>query len=155
MKRMAAAASAIALAIGVTVSAQESGTKTTTTTKTTGGDVKTMTYTGCVGAGTETKTYVLDKVMPVTTTRQVGAATIVSTGYVLVPAETIQIQEHVGRKVEVTGTLIPAGDTKTETKTKIEREDAKDTTIKQTTKTDNARPQFRVTSIKDLGERCD
>ena len=51
--------------------------------------------------------------------------------------------------------MIPAGDTKTETTTKIEREGAKDTTVKEKTKADNAMPQFRVTSIKDLAERCE
>src|SRR5690349_15192306 len=125
MKRILATAGAVALALGMTVSAQESGTKTTTKTKTSGGDVKTMTYTGCVGMGTETKTYVLDKVVPVTRTTQIGDTTITSTGYTLVPADTVQIQQHVGHKVEVTGMMMPAGDTKTETTTKIDREHGK------------------------------
>ncbi len=59
----------------------------------------------------------------------------------------------VGHKVEVTGVLI-SGDTKTETKTKIEREGEKDMTVKEKTKTDNAMPQLRVTSIKHLADTC-
>ena len=43
----------------------------------------------------------------------------------------------------------------TETVTKVEREDAKDTTTKEKSKTKNAEPQFRVTSIKTLAERCE
>src|SRR6185503_2689212 len=109
--------------------------------------------------GTETRTYMLSKVVPVTrTTETIGTAGTTSTtvtSYMLVPGETVEIQQHVGHKVEVTGTLIPAGDTKTETKTKVEREDGKDTTVKETTKTDNAMPQFRVTAIKDLAEKCE
>ena len=156
--RITAAACAVALALGLTVSAQETTVKSTT--KTSGGEIKTVMYTGCVGAGTETKTYVLNKVVPVTrTTESVGTSgtkTITeTTSYMLVPGETVEIQQHVGHKVEVTGTLIPAGDSKTETKTKVEREDAKDTTVKETVKTDNAMPQFRVTAIKDLAERCE
>ena len=157
MTRIPAAACAVALALGLTVSAQDTTVKSTT--KTSGGEVKTVTYTGCVGAGTETRTYVLNKVVPVTRTTETvgtgGTRTITETTYMLVPGETVEIQQHVGRKVEVTGTLIPAGDTKTTTKTKVEREDAKDTTVKEKVKADNAMAQFRVTSIKDLAERCE
>jgi hypothetical protein len=67
----------------------------------------------------------------------------------------MKLQQHVGRKVEVTGLLIPAGDIKTETTTRIERDDAKDTKIRERVETRNSMPQFRVTSIKDLGERCE
>src|SRR5258705_708078 len=155
--RIAAATCAVGLAFALTVNAQDTTVKTET--KTSGGEVKTVSYTGCVGAGTETRTYVLSKVVPVTRTTEAvgtgGTTTVTETSYMLVPGETIQIQEHVGRKVEVTGTLIPAGDTKTETKTTVEREDAKDTTVKEKTKTENAMPQFRVTAIKDLAQRCE
>jgi hypothetical protein len=157
MTRIPAATCAVALALGLTVTAQETTVKSTT--KSSGGEIKTVSYTGCVGAGTETRTYVLNKVVPVTRTTETvgtnGTTTVTQTSYMLVPGETVEIQEHVGHKVEVTGTMIPAGDTKTETKTKIEREDAKDTTVKEKTKTDNAMSQFRVTAIKDLAERCE
>lgn len=149
---------AFALACGVAMQAQD--TKTTTTTKSSGGEVKTVSYTGCVMSGTETRSYMLSKVVPVTrttTTETVGTSgttTTSETTYELVPGERVEIQEHVGRKVEVTGMMVPAGDVKTETTTKIDREHAPDTTIKERSKTDNSHPQFRVTQIKDLGERC-
>jgi hypothetical protein len=142
------------LAIGA--SAQDTSVKTET--KSSGAQPQTVTYTGCVATGTETRTYVLNKVAPVTTTTRVqglgGDSTTVSTEYVLVPGEKVEVQSHVGKKVEVTGMLIPAGNSKTETTTKIEREDAKDTKTVEKSATKNAMPQFRVTSIKDLGEPC-
>jgi hypothetical protein len=143
--------------MGLTISAQDTTVKSTT--KISGDRGKEVTYTGCVGAGTETRTYVLNKVVPVTTTREVqgttGTTSITETSYLMVPDQTVQIQEHVGHKVQVTGMLMPAGDSKTESKTKIEREGEKDTTVKERTKTDNALPRFQVSSIRDLGERCE
>jgi hypothetical protein len=155
--RIAIAVTAAVFASGLVVNAQDTTIKSET--KTSGAQAKTVSYTGCVGAGTETRTYVLSKAIPVTrTTETVGTAgstTITETSYLLVPGQTVQVQEHVGHKVEVTGTLVPAGDSKTESKTKIEREGADDTTVKEKTKADNAMPRFSVTSIKDLGERCE
>jgi hypothetical protein len=109
-----------------------------------------------VQTGTEAKTYVLDKVVPktrTTTTDLQTGETSTSTTYMLIPG-TVQVQEHVGKKVEVTGTLIPGGNTRTETTTRVERDDAPDTKKRERVETRNAMPEFRVTSIKDLGERC-
>ena len=39
-------------------------------TKTEGGDLKQVTYLGCLGPGAETRTYVLNKVVPVTRTTE-------------------------------------------------------------------------------------
>jgi hypothetical protein len=135
----------------IAVNAQE----TTVKTKTEGGDkAKMVTYTGCLGAGTETRTYVLDKVVPVTKTTEVagtgGTVAVTSTSYILVPGEKVMLQQHVGHKVEVTGMLMPGGDSKT--KTKIERDNAPDTKI--TTKVDNDKPHFQVMSVKELAEPC-
>ena len=69
----------------------------------------------------------------------------------LVPGETVQVQESVGKQVEVTGTLIPAGNIQTETTTRTEREDAPDTKSRERVETNNAPAQFRVTSIKTIG----
>ena len=92
--------------------AQETTTKTET--KTSGDSPQVITYTGCVQTGTQAKTYVLDKVVPVTKTTTTetptSSTTTSSTSYVLVPGESVTVQEHVGQKVEVTGTLIPGGD---------------------------------------------
>ena len=57
---------AIALGCTALVAAQE--TRTKTEVKSSGGDPQVVTYTGCVAAGTQAKTYVLDKVVPVTST---------------------------------------------------------------------------------------
>jgi hypothetical protein len=154
--RIAVAFTGAIFALGLVANAQDTTIKSET--KTSGAQAKTVSYTGCVGAGTETKTYVLSKAVPVTKTTETigttGSTTITETSYLLVPDQTVQVQEHVGHKVEVTGTLIPAGDSKTETTTKIEREGADDSKVKEKVKADNAMPRFTVTAIKDLGERC-
>lgn len=147
-----------AIALGCTaiaVNAQE--TKTRTETRSSGGPVQTVTYTGCVHAGTEAKTFMLDKVVPVTRTTTTetptSSTTTSSTSYVLVPGgETVQVQQHVNKKVEVTGELIPAGDIRTETRTRTEREDAPDTKTRERSETRNAPAQFKVTSIKTIGD---
>jgi hypothetical protein len=155
MKRMSAAIAAIGCAFAISVSAQD--TKVQTTIKTEGG-IKTVTYSGCVGAGTQTRTYILDKVVPVTTKTETSSpgvsTTTVETRYVLVPDEKVEVQQHLGHKVEVTGMLIPAGDSKIKTETKVDNENAKDTKTTTTVKADNSLPQFRATSIKSTGEVC-
>ena len=139
---------------GLVAHAQE--TKTKTETRTSGGQAQTVTYTGCVATGTQAKTFVLDKVVPVTRTTTTetptSSTTTSSTTYVLVPGDTVQVQEHVGKKVEVTGMLIPGGNSRTETTTRTEREDAPDTKTRERTESRNAQPEFRVTSIKTIGE---
>ena len=98
----------------------------------------------------------LDKVVPVTRTTTTetptSSTTTSSTSYVLVPGESVTVQEHVGQKVEVTGTLTPGGDRRTETTTRTEREDGEDSKTRSRTETKNAIPEFRVTSIKTIGQ---
>lgn len=134
-------------------------TKTTTVTKVDGKAGQMVTYTGCVQSGTETKTYILSKVVPMTksetTVGTAGTTTVTSTTYALVPDQKVELQTHVGHKVEVTGMMIPAGDSKTTTTTKVERDDAPDSKTKETVKRDNDLPQFRVISVKNLAESCD
>ena len=104
-----------AFALGCTAliaNAQE--TRTKTEIKSSGGQPQVVTYTGCVQTGTQAKTYVLDKVVPVTKTTTTetptSSTTTQSTSYVLVPGgESVTVQEHVGQKVEVTGMLVPGG----------------------------------------------
>jgi hypothetical protein len=147
----------VAVALGcaaLAVNAQE--TKTKTETRSSGGAPQVVTYTGCVQTGTQAKTYVLDKVVPVTKTTTTetptSSTTTQSTSYVLVPGgESVTVQEHVGKKVEVTGVLLPGGNSRTETTTRTEREDAPDSKTRTRTDSKNAMPEFRVTSIKDVG----
>ena len=152
---------ALAVAFGcscvIGVNAQD--TKTTTTTKTEGAKATSVTYTGCMQTGAETRSVILAKVQPVSrsTETSVGTAGVTettTTTYALVPDQKVELQTHVGHKVEVTGMMIPAGESKTKTETKIEREDAPDTKSKETVKSNNPMPQFRVTSVKDLNESC-
>jgi hypothetical protein len=148
---------ALSLALGIVIAAHAQETTTRTTTKTEKGDKsQTVTYTGCVQTGTETKSYILDKVVPVSRSTTVGptGTTYSTTTYALVPGEKVEFQQFVGHKVEVTGVMVPAGESKTETRTKIERDGAPDTNIKEKTKSDHAMPQFQVTSIKHLADSC-
>jgi hypothetical protein len=145
---------AIALIFGcsmIGVQAQSQTTESKTKIKTE--DAKTMTFSGCVQTGTEARTYILQHVVPVsTTTEAIGTGgTLTTTSYALVP-EKVELQEQVGHKVEVTGVVIPAGkgDSKIETKTKTGGTEEK-------TKTEVARgpmPQLRVISVKTLADRC-
>jgi hypothetical protein len=158
-KHMSRFITAFAIALGcaaITAHAQETTTKTET--KSSGGEVKTVTYTGCVQTGTEARSYILDKVVPVTRTTTTetptSSSTTSSTSYVLVPGERVELQTQVGRKVEVTGQLIPAGNVKTETTTRVDRDDAKDTKTRERVETKNSMPQFRVTSVKQLSDAC-
>ena len=148
---------AIALGCAVALHAQE--TTTTTKTEVKGDEAKTVTYSGCVQSGTEARSFVLAKAVPVSrsTTTEVGTSgstTTTTTTYALIPGEKVELQPQVGHKVEITGMMIPAGNTKTETTTKVERENAPDTKVKETTKSENAMPQFRVISVKQLAESC-
>jgi len=144
---------AFSIAFALAVQAQDS--KVTTKTEVKSDSAKPVTYTGCVHTGTETRSYVLDKVVPVSNTTTVqgtsGTTTTTTISYVLVPGEKVEFEQLVGHKVEVTGMLM-TGDTKTQTRTTIEREDAPDSQIKEKSKTDM--PQFRVTSVKNLAESC-
>lgn len=158
MRFVASVTVALSIAFAASMHAQESTVKSTTKVK--GDDVKTVTYTGCVQTGTVARSFILDKVVPVgqtTKTEATGTSGEITktttTTYALVPGERVELQQMVGHKVEVTGVLI-SGDTKSETKTKVEREGEKDVTTKDKMKTDNAAPQLRVTSVKHLADSC-
>src|SRR5262245_13223734 len=115
---------------------------------------KPISYTGCIQTGTETRTFVLNNVVPVSKTETVGTSgTMSATTYALIPEGTVQLQQHVGQKVEVQAVLIEPGkgDAKVETKTKT----AEGT--EQKTKTEIERgplPQLKVISVKQLAESC-
>jgi len=132
-----------------TTSAQTSESKT----KTKAENGTAVTYTGCMQTGTETRTYVLQNVVPIATTQTTGTSgTMTSTTYALIPEGKIELQQHVGHKVEVSGVLVPAGkgETKFESKTK-----SKDSKIE--TKGEIERgpmPQLKVISVRPLAESC-
>jgi hypothetical protein len=134
---------------------QDSTVKTKTKIK--GDDAQTVSYTGCVQTGAETRSFVLNKVVPVgqtteTTANSAGvASTTTTTTYALIPGDTVQITEYVGHKVEVTGMLVPKGEMSAKTETKVDG----DTTKKEEVKSESDMPQFRVISIRNLAERCE
>ena len=154
LRAIAPVAFVLGLSLTGVALAQDSTVKTKTKIK--GDDAQTVTYTGCVQTGTQTQTYVLDKVVPVrqsteTSTDAAGVPTATTTTtYALVPGNTVQITEYVGHKVEVTGMLVPEGEMKSETETKVG-----DEKTKQEVKTESDLPQFRVISIRNLAERCE
>jgi len=154
MRRIISSVAFALVATALAANAQETSVKSKT--KSSGGDAKKVTYVGCVQPGTEASTFMLNRVAPVSQTKTTDLTTgesSTTTTYKLVPGQ-VEVQSHVGHKVEVTGMMIPAGNVKTETETKIDRKDAKDTKITEHTETKNAPAQFQVTSIKDLGEPC-
>jgi hypothetical protein len=147
----------LALACAFTMAAQAQETKTETKVK--GDDTKTVTYTGCVQSGSETKSYILSKAVPIrrttvteeTTGTSGVATTTTSTTYALVPAESVELQTHVGHKVEITGVMVSGGDMKKETKTKTE---GRETRTEEKVKSDGPLPQFRVIKVTELAESC-
>lgn len=155
--RFATSCAAVLCACAISVSAQESKTKSKTKVE---GNGQTVTYTGCVQSGAETRSFILQKVVPVSQTRTTevtgtgGTVASTSTTYALVPGERVELQQYVGHKVEVTGVMIPPGESKTESKTKIEREHGKDVTVKSKSKSDSDHPQFKVISVKHLADTC-
>jgi len=116
---------------------------------------KTLTYTGCVQSGTDADSYLLAHVIPMTESEVRGTTGTVSleSTYALIPEKTIMLHEHLGQRVQVTGVLIEAGhgDAKIETRTK---ENGTITKTKEEVKR-GPLPQFRVVSVKPLGQRCE
>src|SRR5262245_32376702 len=102
---------ALGSAFVMTVQAQDTKVKTKTKVS---GDAQMMSYTGCVQTGTATRTYVLQQAVPVSRTSTTetatpyGSTTTTTTTYELVPGPSVQFEQQVGHKVEVTGMLIPA-----------------------------------------------
>jgi hypothetical protein len=94
MKRITAAMLALGVASAITASAQQNTSTTQTTQTTQSSEAKTISYTGCIGAGTETKTFVLNQIMPVTKTTETvgtsGTMTKTETSYMLVPSESVE-----------------------------------------------------------------
>jgi hypothetical protein len=104
-------------------------------------------------ARSDTKTYVLQNVTPISRTETTTpSGTTVSTTYALVPERTVELQQSVGRRVEVTGVLIEAGhgDAKITQRTKTDGKEEKTTTEVER----GPLPQLRVLSVKPAGGTC-
>src|SRR5262245_41562802 len=131
MSRVIAAA---AIVLGFTFTTSAIGQDVKTKTKIKGDDAQTVMYTGCVQSEPQTRTFVLNKVVPVgqrteTTADPSGVSSTTTTTYALIPGETVQITEYVGHKVEVTGILVPKGEMSSKTKTRV-GEDTKKEEVK-------------------------
>jgi hypothetical protein len=145
---------AVACAFTLGLRAQE----TKTQTKIKGDDAKTVTFTGCIQPGSETKSYILAKAVPIrrTTVTEEPAGTsgvinsTTTTTYALVPSESVELQPHVGHKVEITGVMSSGGDVKKETKTKTE---AGERRTEEKVKGEGL-PQFHVLTVRELAESC-
>jgi hypothetical protein len=144
-----ALASASAMMLAMHANAQS---ETKTKVKTEHG--QTVTYTGCVGSGTQSQTYILQNVQPIsrTQTTQADGTVTTSTTYTLVPEGTVELQQNVGRRVEVTGVLIEPGhgDAKITQRTKTNGKEEKTTTEVDR----GAAPQLKVLSVKPTGGSC-
>ena len=114
---------------------------------------KTVTYTGCVQTGTETRTYILQNVLPVERTETTGTAgTMTTTTYALLPERTVELQEQVGHKVEVTGVLIPAGKGETKYKAKTKTKGSEEETKGEVAR--GPMPQLKVVAVRPLAQSC-
>jgi hypothetical protein len=139
---------------GATMLAMHAQAQSETKTKTKTEHAQAVTYAGCIGSGTESRTYILQNVQPISrteTTRADGTVTS-STTYSLIPEGTVELQQNVGHRVEVTGVLIDAGhgDAKITQRSKTNGKEEK-------TKTEverGATPQLKVLSIKPTGGSC-
>lgn len=160
MKRflgMSATAAGFALMLGLHAAAQQQPPTSGSAddqTKIKAEHAQTTTFTGCLQTGTAAKTYMLDKVVPTKTTEIVGTSgeTATVTKYELIPSEEVQLEEHVGHKVEVTGVLVPAGKGEAKIKTESKLPGERERTEAKIEK--GATPQFRVISIKKLADTC-
>src|SRR5437764_14073518 len=84
------------------------GAQTTRTeTKIKGKDAHTVSYTGCVGSGVTSTSYVLQHPVAIGETTTIGTSGDVQTEteYALVPERTVQLQPVLGHKVRVTGVM--------------------------------------------------
>jgi hypothetical protein len=112
-----------------------------------------VTYTGCVQPGTETRTYILQGVVPIAKTETIGTSgAATTTTYMLVPEGKVELQEQVGHKVEVSGVLIPAGKGDAKIKTKTKTKGSEEETKAEVER--GAMPQLKVISVKPVPGSC-
>ena len=157
-------AMAITAAAVAAVPAQEIKTETRVKVD----DGKPVVYTGCVGNVQGASSFILEDAVPVAmketkteaTIDAVGlpqTTTITTTKYVLVPGDKVDLSANLGRKVEVTAILIPAGDdhVKVETTSKTEVNGKRTQEIQTKEKIPQGpMAQLRVLSVKQISDRC-
>ena len=85
-----------------------------------------------------------------------------TTAYAVTPRSGVELASHAGQEVELTGALIEAGkgkaDVKFKDETKVDRKDAPDSKVQNTSKAEVARgplPQLMAVSVRPLGRACE
>jgi len=135
----------VACAVGLSLSAQTPQTATET-------KGKTLTLTGCLQTGTEPNTFVLNNVTPggkeTTSTPGAKPDELAKTepSYILSPDAKVSLKEHVGHKIEVTGTLAAKS-----TSSPPASQEKKSTPEYGSAA---AKPQLKVTSMRHISESC-
>jgi hypothetical protein len=148
---MTATAASLALTLGVHAAAQQIPSQTAQPATSMQDQAKAKatqaTFTGCLQAGTEAKSYILDQAAPAKTGEAVGTTGELAnvTKLDLVASDQVNLQEHVGHKVEVTGTVSAA---KPDTKAMPPGPEAGAKMEKAAT------PQLHVSSIKQIADSC-
>jgi hypothetical protein len=157
---------AIACAFAVSLSAQDTTVKTKSKTKIEADDAKTVTLSGCLQRG-DTGTFTLSNVAatPAPAEEQTATGTAgAMAAYELMPRDSVNLNAHVGHKVEITALELPAATAsdddskiKTKTKTKVKVDDAPDTKVETRTKAElprGATPRLTVVSVKHIAPNC-
>lgn len=110
-----------------------------------------ITLTGCLRAGSSPNSFMLDNATPSEMSGQSeyhseGQSSSPSelarteTDYMLIPEGRVDLQSHVGKKVEVKGEMIGSG---------------AETTTTQPTERGGSQPQVMVRSIREVAQSCD
>lgn len=108
----------------------------------------TTTVTGCLRAGDASDTYVL------TAARTAGATDTAT--YHLVGADAARLRDHIGERVQVSGTAVPQEQvTSSATPQQEPRAQGTTGTPTVTTQTDVQVRQLRVDSVAPQGDKCD
>jgi len=107
---------------------------------------KAVTLTGCLVAGTQANTYILQNATMPQRARQQGAPVELAraeSSYLLVPQKTsLDLQAHVGHKVSVTGKIAGEGSAMSQPN------------VPQSSQSESNLTRFDVNSIKHLSNTC-
>lgn len=148
-RQIVCAALAAAAFVAAPVSAQSvSPSAATATGQTPSVLAETRTVTGCVGAGTDARTFTFAEAVTPTSAATDRDSTVASapapvTSWTLVARSDIDLSKYAGKKVELTGMTDSKGGTSAEK-------------TESTTRSSNATtgPRFHVKSVKVLAETC-
>ena len=107
---------------------------------------KNMTLTGCLRAGSETNTYMLDNVSvsQSLSSRAPSEMARTESSYKLIPEGRVDLKDHVGHKVEVTATPM-------QKESSMENSESGEYS---TSTSGNSVPELRVSSIRHVSTTC-